>query len=61
MYVSHILLTFFFPTLPIKLKLGLHIGGRQLLANHVHGAIYGLFRGSRALKVVQFLKVALVL
>jgi len=40
-YFSHLsLVTFFFPTPPIKLKLGLQIGGRLLIATHLDKSNY---------------------
>jgi hypothetical protein len=40
-YFSHpSLVTFFFPTPPIKLKLGLQIGGRLLIATHLDKSNY---------------------
>ncbi len=34
------LVIYFFPTLPIKLKLGLQIGGRLLIANHLDQSLW---------------------
>jgi hypothetical protein len=40
-YFSHPSLGYnFFPTLPIKLKLGLEVGDRQLIANHLDQSNY---------------------
>jgi hypothetical protein len=39
-YFSHPSLSYFFPSPPIKLKLGLHINGRLLIATHLDQSIY---------------------
>jgi len=39
-YFSHPTLSYFFPNTPIKLKLGLHINWRLLIATHLDQSIY---------------------